>query len=218
MFNFIKRPYISINVHSVILTFKYRSINTLTSTTGGLVAFKLVPFFVTLLLSSIYFSLRSTVGTGGGDGGAINSTLDLTTLKHMLDEIDLHRRNLMFNFHQAAELARANLIILNNGYSSFVQIHPDLAENLDSLRNSLDTVSNWNGSGEVAKIAQEFETVIAPLDNITTELGNIISVLDPDWVAYDTDEEMIADAAEDMARRARSGNYNSNIKPGGPPR
>ena len=76
----ILRPFISINVHSVILTYKSISINTLTTTTVGLLGLKLLPYIIIIVVNSIYFSV---VGNGYG-GGAINSTLYLTTLKQIL--------------------------------------------------------------------------------------------------------------------------------------
>ena len=67
----------------------------------------------------------------------------------------MHRHSVMLKFNQAADFAWAYITVINNGYASFVQSHPNLAENLSSLRNSLlETVANWRGDDELYKAAQ----------------------------------------------------------------
>lgn len=52
----------------------------------------------------------------------------------MLNEINMHRRNLMAQFKEAIEAASENLRIINANFSDFVLANPHLAGNLATIR------------------------------------------------------------------------------------
>ena len=187
--------------------FKYRSI---TTTTSAGVSLSFVPFFITILLVPFCLYAFPDLGNQAAQAGsqsANSSNLDLATLKEMLSEVDLFRRSLMHNFNQATEFALANLNLINNCYDSFVQANPHLQNHLDLVRKTLEIVSNSNHTGNIESEAQYFQDTIAPLDVASTQLNEMIHSLDPTWESdSDTDQDMIGKAADEMAKRAHSGN------------
>ena len=188
-----------ISVFSLKTNFKSRYITSTTTTTGlGITIF--IPFCFVFLFSVYDYVLTPVLSPDSAVG---LSYFDLDTLKEMEKEINLHRRNLMFNLTLASQAMSDNLSLINDNFNNFAQANPNLAGNLANVRDSLQTFQDRVHLNILNAEAQRFEIVIPPLNIAAHELSVIIHSLDPAWDSGpDTDDELIQEAAQEMARRS----------------
>ena len=188
-----------ISVFSLKTNLKSRSITSTTTTTGlGITIY--IPLCFVFFFSAFTYVFTQVLSPDSAVG---LSNFDLESLKEMEREINLHRRNLMFNLSLASQAMSDNLSLINDNFNDFAQANPNLADNLANVRNSLQTFQNNIHFNAFNAEAHRFEVIIAPLNTAAHELGVIIHSLDPAWDSGpDTDDELILEAAQEMARRS----------------
>lgn len=194
------RPFFS-NNNSVVK----RNFSSLETILGG----KVAKFTLSFLPTDVFISL--IVGGGvviicymASTGQTDSPVVDVATLREMLHDVNLHRRNLMHTFREAVEMAATNFHILDTGQTAFITAHPDLADIYRNAQTALAAAANLMDQ-QVANAAYNFELAIQHLDTAAGQLEQMLEHLDDNYVASsDTDSEKIDEAVDEVNERRKN--------------
>jgi len=164
-----------------------------------------------------YITGLHVLPSGGGGGAMPNPSVPTTVyntqdliemLKAQLNDIDMIRRNNMYIFRTSENTLNLAIKDLHFNLDYVKNNHPEIQDTFVQYWDGLSTIHHGlarsidMGFGESMHATSRFLNKAEDLDHMSILLADMLRTLDPAYVSdFDTDDEMIVEAAKNMATR-----------------